>query len=228
MPDKTSRAIKRLLARPGLHSVRFLPRGADVHVEGYSNDLVRVPTGVIVANGGERTLADAVDSLAAQAWDGGEPPDQLAEADARETERSVEDLEEMGARVSESYRAELLVSAGLRQVVIERDARVKVLEELVEALEAAHGHGPSSEELIKVEAKSDAPTEVQPRVWVGESTPCEHWEWERANDGTPMWVRLTEHSLIEGTIFVPGHHPRPTINPSKMSTIETCKEIWNG
>lgn len=82
MPDKTSRAIKRLLSRPGLHSVRFFRRGSEVHVEGYSNDIVKVPQGVIVPDGGERTLVDAVDCLAAQAWDRGEPPDQLAEADA--------------------------------------------------------------------------------------------------------------------------------------------------
>ena len=92
MTDKLNDSIHRLLARPGLHSVRFLRHGTDVHVEAYGEDSATVPHGVSVPDGGERTLVDAVDCLAAQAWDRGEPPDQLAEARVVELERAARNV----------------------------------------------------------------------------------------------------------------------------------------
>lgn len=83
MRDNLNKSIQTLLARPGLQDLRFRRLGVDVYVEARSVFPGVVPRGVIVSDGGERTLVDAVDCLAAQAWDGGEPPDQLAEADAR-------------------------------------------------------------------------------------------------------------------------------------------------
>ncbi len=146
MPDKTSRAIIRLLSRPGLARVTLFRRGSDVHVEGVSENEGILPRGTIVPDGGESTLVDALDCLDACTWEvGGEPPDQLAEA------------------------------------------------------------------------------EVQPMVWLGESVAIQHWMW-----WVNQWLSVGSLGRLNpGELFVPGHHPKPTINPSEMSTIETCKEIWN-
>lgn len=68
-------------------------------------------------------------------------------------------------------------------------------------------------------------TEQLPRVWVGDAILVDHWIWEWSDSVGPSWCRTDEHELIDSSIFVPGHLPRPTIDPAEMKTIATCKEV---
>lgn len=61
--------------------------------------------------------------------------------------------------------------------------------------------------------------EVKPKVWVGGHEPANAWAWE----SLMKW--FTVPVLIDTDIFVPGCEPKPTIDPSKMKTIETCCKV---
>lgn len=69
--------------------------------------------------------------------------------------------------------------------------------------------------------------EQLPRKWSGVSTTVPpFWRWY---SGIREWVKHDiRHGcdwVHEGTIFVPGHLPKPTIDPAEMKTIATAKEV---
>lgn len=61
-----------------------------------------------------------------------------------------------------------------------------------------------------------------PRVWVARTAKCgRYWRWSATGQqwddhGNDMWP---------GFIFVPGHLPKPTIDPADMTTIATCSKV---
>ena len=169
MPDKTSRAIMRLLEKPGLKWIRVYRCGSMLHVEGVSKVEGVLSRGVAVECGNHlhNELIRAIDCLADQTWDGASPPEQSV--------------------VDTTYQV---------------------------------GSNPP-DQVAEPEA-----AEVQPMVWVGVRTNVKHWCWDLGRL-SGSWTLITKEELFSGEIFVPGHLPKPTINPSEMSTIETCKEVWN-
>ncbi len=71
------------------------------------------------------------------------------------------------------------------------------------------------------------PTEQLPRIWMGEETPASYWWWSISHREWDGFSR-NQIGLSYCDIFVPGNQPKPTIDPSTMDELKTCKEVdWN-
>lgn len=67
--------------------------------------------------------------------------------------------------------------------------------------------------------------EQLPRIWVVRTAKCgRYWRWSATAN---QWDNLG-NDIWPGFIFVPGNQPEPTIDPSTMDELKTCKEVdWN-